>query len=1064
MNITLKMKRILSSLIIFILFFYVFGILNVITATENNGIGTVLDTYSRDIIGGTKYTYIDSDNGKPQKHYVLEYDPKTAPLEAKAVYGTYAFGGDTLSTNVELLESKGYTVIAGVNGSPFDTSNGVTVGTLISDGVIISASSGKSGYDSFAIREDGSMFISTSNLSFNYKTDNGASVNITHINKQKKEEKNYVYLFTNNYYSDTTSLAQSTEVILNVDSGSVSIGKELVCTVETINENTKRTQIPTGKVALVGSSLAALGNLAIGQKVTFSFTSNDDQYDWTKVTQSVCGFYQILKDGEYVNSGDPSVHPRTTIGYKADGTIVLYVVDGRQPNFSIGLTDLACAQYMKSLGCVAAIRMDGGGSSTMGLRLPGYDNITTVNSPSDGQERNDADGLLLVLKNDYNQNVGDETLLHAYPNNISILQNTVMPITVRATDERYNPKQTPEYTMEVLDGCGSIVEGNKFKAKEGTGSGKIKITSGSSETFVNVSVTNEVDELYANVNNLALSPQEEVSLSVKAYHNRSLLTASNEAFTWTCDEGLGTVDNKGKFIASSTAGVSGYIYINYGDTQAKVMVTVGQLPKEITGFENDKCGSSVGQWQNKQVNGGSGSCEINEDIRFVKYGYKSLKINFNLKDTTGTVGTQIWTGTSLKVEGTPTAIGMWVYADDSAQGAWIRLQYTESGSTAAKYADFGTIDWKGWKYLEAPIEAGVSYPVSVQYLVRIMGVNASQRINGVIYVDQLRAVYGFKNDDFDSPEITDCYPSADSSISDVTNGVSCKITDTMSGINKANSKFYLDGEEITNLVYTDIADGFIMSWTPSSLIPLNNGKHKVMVRAEDNYGNFIVKEWEFMVLNSISNFKLDYDQNCTLGENVTINLLLKGTNLTSFDLSMKYDLSQFEVSDEVTVSNGFTVSSKNIGYGLIKLTITKDESFTSDEEFVVLTLKAKTLKLGKATINVSSLEYAHKDYTDEKLAYDLEDIVIEVTYDYSTLKTLASKLDENNILGSLSDLKAALTELENIDRSQVTEQEVLDAIAKIDLCAQKYDALLALLQGVKESSSTVGGLIGGKYE
>ena len=102
------------------------------------------------------------------------------------------FGGDTLSTNVALAESKGYTVIAGINGSPFDTSNGVTVGTLISNGIIISAKSGKSGYDSFAIRKDGSMFISTSDLTFKYTTDAGKEINVNYINKQKKT-KEYKY-------------------------------------------------------------------------------------------------------------------------------------------------------------------------------------------------------------------------------------------------------------------------------------------------------------------------------------------------------------------------------------------------------------------------------------------------------------------------------------------------------------------------------------------------------------------------------------------------------------------------------------------------------------------------------------------------------------------------------------------------------------------------------------------------------------------------------------------------------------------------------------------------------
>ena len=106
-------------------------------------------------------------------------------------------------------------------------------------------------------------------------------------------------------------------------------------------------------------------------------------------------FYQILKDGNPVNTSDPAVHPRTTVGFKADGTIVFFVVDGRQPTFSVGLTDLACAEYMKSLGCVGAIRMDGGGSSAMylcdaGEGKPGFVQVS---------ERAVSD-CIMVVKND----------------------------------------------------------------------------------------------------------------------------------------------------------------------------------------------------------------------------------------------------------------------------------------------------------------------------------------------------------------------------------------------------------------------------------------------------------------------------------------------------------------------------------------------------------------------------------------------------------------------------------------------------------------------------------------
>ena len=96
---------------------------------------------------------------------------------------------------------------------------------------------------------------------------------------------------------------------------------------------------------------------------------------------------------------------------------------------------------------------------------------------------------------------------------------------------------------------------------------------------------------------------------------------------------------------------------------------------------------------------------------------KSLRIDFNLAGTTGTVGTQISTGSNLPISGTPTAIGMWVYATTSSKGAWIRLQYSQTGSSGALYADFGTIDWEGWKYLEAPIDNSVTYPISIKYLI-----------------------------------------------------------------------------------------------------------------------------------------------------------------------------------------------------------------------------------------------------------------------------------------------------------------------------------------------------------
>ena len=1052
-------KKILNLLLIIL--FLMLGISSFVNVkAAENGIGTINQKTSRTIVPGATYTYIESDNGSPQKNYVFEYNPKEAQVEALAVYGEYAFGGDTLSTNIALAKSKNYTVIAGVNGSPFDTSNGTTVGTLISDGRIISANDGESNYDSFAINEDGSMFIGTSNLTFKYTTASGGEVIVNTINKQKKKANDYVYLYTNDFYSNTTSLADSTEVILTVNSGQASIGGEMVCTVDEIKTNAQKTAIPKGKVALVSSSISNLGNIKVGEKVTFNFINNDTSHDWSKVKQSVCGFYEILKDGNYVNTSDPAVHPRTTIGYKADGTIVLYVVDGRQPTFSVGLTDLACAQYMKSLGCVAAIRMDGGGSSTMGLRLPGDTTMTTVNSPSDGQERNDADGLLIVLKEDYDQTVGSDTLLHAYPNNVTVLENTVLDFTVKATDGKYNPKQTPEYSMSVEGDCGSITSDNKFQAKAGSGSGKVKFSSGSAETFVDVSVTNKVDELYATVNNLALSPGEKVNLNVKAYYNDSLLTCSNESFTWACSEGIGTITNGGVFTATADAGVSGSITISHGSASFSVMVTVGQLPKEITGFENDSCGTGNGQWRNTQVNGGSGTCSINEDLQYVRYGSKSLKIDFNLANTTGTVGTQIWTGSLMKIEGTPTAIGMWVYATPSAKGAWIRLQYQDSASSGAKYADFGHIDWEGWKYLEAPIEAGVTYPISVKFLIRIMGVNASERINGTIYVDQLRAVYGFSNDDFVAPEITNITPSENGVSNTTTQTVSFDITDDMSGINKDKTEFYLDGKKIDNILFKEIKGGYNVAWTPSSLIPLTEGEHTIKVRIEDNYENFTTKEWKLIVNSKAASFSLDYNEDVeVLKENViTINasnLLFKNAK---FELS--YDSAKVEII-EVTGLNGIQVTTATDGKYIVSAT----NSSYVEEGKPIIQIKYKALAEGEAIIGFKDTEFESTSIEGLKAPMSLKNIVLNVqpaNYDYTNFIELVNKIDENNVLSSLDNLRLAYAEYNSFDKQNVADENALSAISKLEKAVENYNNILAALDSANQTSSQLESLLGGR--
>ena len=100
----------------------------------------------------------------------------------------------------------------------------------------------------------------------------------------------------------------------------------------------------------------------------------------------------LLIDGQddpmVVDKFNTTRNPRTAVGRRADGTILLVVVDGRNA-MAAGLTMFELRQVMAALGCRDAVNLDGGGSTTMVVRGQ------VVNHPSDNREF-DAEGERVV--------------------------------------------------------------------------------------------------------------------------------------------------------------------------------------------------------------------------------------------------------------------------------------------------------------------------------------------------------------------------------------------------------------------------------------------------------------------------------------------------------------------------------------------------------------------------------------------------------------------------------------------------------------------------------------------
>ena len=75
-------------------------------------------------------------------------------------------------------------------------------------------------------------------------------------------------------------------------------------------------------------------------------------------------------------------HPRTALGLKKDGTLVILVADGRR-EAALGFTGPEMSEILLAEGVVNAINLDGGGSTTLYIKAEGG----IQNKPSDGHQR-----------------------------------------------------------------------------------------------------------------------------------------------------------------------------------------------------------------------------------------------------------------------------------------------------------------------------------------------------------------------------------------------------------------------------------------------------------------------------------------------------------------------------------------------------------------------------------------------------------------------------------------------------------------------------------------------------
>ena len=291
-----------------------------------------------------------------------------------------------------------HNAIAAVNGGYFRTTGparGEPVGVLAINGMVLSEPVRNRA--SLAVRNDPngiSLGFAHFSLAAHLLVNGKISREINGLNRPRdpKDQQDLV-VFTPEFHR--TTLTDPDGVEITVVNGQVT----------SISDLSGSSPIPhNGFVVSAGGKARdwALINLKRGVRLAVKLDLKADpviafkpDYILGGGPQLIAGNKPVIQAEEkaYAESFFRARHPRTAIGRRADGKIVMVVVDGRQPKKSVGMTIEELAGLMSELGCVEALNLDGGGSSTMVIRNK------IVNNPSDATgERPVSDALMIVAR------------------------------------------------------------------------------------------------------------------------------------------------------------------------------------------------------------------------------------------------------------------------------------------------------------------------------------------------------------------------------------------------------------------------------------------------------------------------------------------------------------------------------------------------------------------------------------------------------------------------------------------------------------------------------------------
>lgn len=374
--------------------------------------GTITTKEVSEILPNVTYTNtVAEHSGGRVESFTLTAAPSSTLYPITIQGSGSIYGGGTIQNAVAKAEALGYNVIGGINSDYFSLSTGVPMGIVIEDGIYKSS---PSQYSSILFNGNDTTILGPMEVTTTLtNARNGRVAKINHFNKHRADTGG-VYLYNSDFSSVSTYT--STEGVMvrlvptydQLQAGTdLTVNSTLTLTVLEVLETSDPWDIGANDYILTSANESGyaevLLDFAVGDTVTLSTSTGSAAM--SNAQWATGGGDIMVSNGTMTNSAN-WVHtyegraPRSAMGVKADGSLVYYVVDGRQSGYSAGLSQEELANHLLAEGCIWAVNLDGGGSTSFSLAPYTAPHVfgspALVNSPSDGRTRSCATFLLFV--------------------------------------------------------------------------------------------------------------------------------------------------------------------------------------------------------------------------------------------------------------------------------------------------------------------------------------------------------------------------------------------------------------------------------------------------------------------------------------------------------------------------------------------------------------------------------------------------------------------------------------------------------------------------------------------